>query len=114
MCGIPSIFVTLNISTFCRLALVVTFPTQLDSPDLEFGRESYCISGFAALLVFLSGVSVVLGPESPAPGFEANCLAHGACGIEAGVGPEFPRSFRQGRSFRPQGPEFPAHLVFLR
>ena len=86
---------------------------QLDSPDLEFGRESYCISGFAALLVFLSGVSVVLGPESPAPGFEAKCLAHGACGIEAGVGPEFPRSFRQGRSFRPQGPEFPAHLVFL-
>jgi hypothetical protein len=57
---------------------------------------------------------VVLGPESPAPGFEAKCLAHGACGIEAGVGPEFPRSFRQGRSFRPQGPEFPAHLVFLR
>ena len=52
MCGIPSIFVTLNISTFCVITLVVTFPMQLDSPDLEFERESYCISGFADLLLF--------------------------------------------------------------
>ena len=52
MCGIPSIFVTLNISTFCSKALVATFPTELDSPVLEFERESYCISGFAVSVCF--------------------------------------------------------------
>ena len=52
MCGIPSIFVTLTISTFCRKALVVTFPTELVSPVLEFERESYCISGFVVSVSF--------------------------------------------------------------
>ena len=92
MCGISSIFVTLNISTFCSKALVVTFPTQLDSPDLEFIRESYCISGFAVSL--LSGRSLrSSGPESPVLGFSRECFS---CSAPGG-----------GRSFRPKGPEYP-------
>ena len=35
-----------------RKALVVTFPTKLVSPVLEFKQESYCISGFAVFVCF--------------------------------------------------------------
>ena len=58
MCQLNSIFV--------GLLLVVTFPTKLVSPNLEFKRESYWVYSFAdVLLFFLAGVSSVLGPEFP-------------------------------------------------
>ena len=50
MCDISSIFVTLNISTFCSKALVVTFPTPLVSSHLEFICKSYRCSGRAEIL----------------------------------------------------------------
>ena len=56
MCGIPSIFVTLNISTFCSKALVATFPTELDSSRLELPYKSYCGSPFLVLQFLLSPV----------------------------------------------------------
>ena len=128
MCGIPSIFVTLNISTFCVITLVVTFPMQLDSPDLEFIRESYCISGSAVSL--LSGRSLrSSGPESPVLGFPRRVFflfspwwgpEYPAIGPESpplvrSIRPLWPECFARaassvccsppggGRSFRPQG-----------
>jgi len=56
MCGIPSIFVTLNISTFCSKALVATFPTELDSSRLELPCKSYCDSLFLVLQFLLRPV----------------------------------------------------------
>ena len=48
-----------NIFIFCRVALVVLFPTKLDSLDSELPRKSYSVSGFASFLCW---------PEVPVPG----------------------------------------------
>ena len=40
-----------NISAFCWVALVVLFPTKLDSPRSEFPSKSYSVSGSAAFSV---------------------------------------------------------------
>ena len=42
-----------NISMFYRVALVVLFPTKLDSPRSEFSCKSYGVSAFG-VLVFAS------------------------------------------------------------
>ena len=87
------------------ITLVVTFPMQLDSPDLEFIRESYCISGSAVSL--LSGRSLrSSGPESPVLGFPQRVFFL----FSPWWGPEFPAQgagvSARGRSFRSQPPEF--------
>ena len=52
-----------NIFTFCRVALVVLFPTKLDSPRSEFPCESYSVSGFCSFS--LSGGSTAVAAVVP-------------------------------------------------
>ena len=51
MCANLILFMVLNISTFCREALVVIFPTSLVSPDLSSNEK---VIAFQDLLLYKS------------------------------------------------------------
>ena len=56
MCGDFTLFMGCNISTFCSLLLVGTFPTELVSPLSEFICKCYEVSGSFVLLSFQAAV----------------------------------------------------------